>query len=1320
MLAIALAAAGEMLLRTTPAAPAAPPDPATATNTGMATLGSVLVGVAMLLVGLVAWVNDGLPFGQRKRMDEGQAAGEEGTTQGLPVRARSVRTREANGVIEGANKSRAGVAATLRSLGQRYVAVRTRMGWYGTGVGLAVALGLCAWLALILRASWTDPLAGWVWLAIMIVLVVTFAGVKPWPKGASLVAHDPAEPAFEPPRVRAEWIALAVIMVAAVVLRFWHLDSIPVGPYIDESGRALDARNLNYGLPVNRETFVFFGTGWWGVPSFYFWLVAQSMKVFGDNLLGARVIHALAGVGTVWYTYRIGRLVWTPRAGLLAAALLAISDFAIQASRTAGESTITLFFWTACFYYLYKAVKTRMPLDFVLSGLAGGFSLLGYASGKLLPLFLVPLAVYLLLRWRLTGLRRYLPGLALMAAAAAVVALPNLVFQVTQKPTAFTERYNSVTIFTDERKTELAGVYGTDNLGLIVARQFVATYSAYDVAHERGPFYPTDQPVLPLPWAVLWVLGTAYVLWRIGDARYAITACWLVAALAGSAFTVEAPTLQRALMIIPLLALLPAIFLDRVASGVPPLGDKLRRIAPGPARAKRWATAAVIAVLVIVSAFQTLTYYFGPYTAKALYVDFTLAGDYMQSLKPNRDVVYDFGLPVMFGDNSPLLFLGNKVERHDLGNASDVLPITDNQGRDVHFMVSPPDDPTIGLLKSFYPNGKSVMLSKPDGTPVTAVYKVTAEEIDRMRGTSARYKMPDDVWYERPEPRLGTSAVSGQGVQVTVPAGLVYPTTAEWIGGLVSPAYGTYRMRINAPAGATLDIDGNRVLTTTAGVEPTEGRVTMAKGMHTLKLSGTLDSAAAQVELWWGTDNGEMVPVGSEFLWNGPVGSMRGEVFADPDALSLMMPDKLPERLSQPLLIRQDGAFKWSNISAAMQAGPAPLVVWSGTLLASVEGNYYFEAITPGAVTIRIDDRLVGVSNVAGTPNQWPVNMPLAAGEHKFEMRFVQLQDGAPFQLYWQMPGGERALFSPQSLLPAQGGAQVASQIAPAASPDSAVIHSQLQKSVTVAGSMQGGDWNAAMGVAVLPDGRYAVGDSGGHKLAFYDAEGKQYASWGGAATGPDTFNDISDVAVGPGGTIAALDAENGDIRLFSMDGKVLSYVPRDKMGMSHARGLAVGPDGKFYVADTGGSRALRVSPTGDVEVVYRQGNGAIKDLEQPIDVAVAPDGSVYVVDLLKRIVKFGTSGQALKQWQVEIGGARGGSKLALWGDQLVVSNPDGNKLEALDLAKGIVSNLKATGAVPLELNLPTGVAPGPNGELYVVDSGDKRVVRLSEAGVGP
>ncbi len=254
----------------------------------------------------------------------------------------------------------------------------------------------------------------------------------------------------------------------------------------------------------------------------------------------------------------------------------------------------------------------------------------------------------------------------------------------------------------------------------------------------------------------------------------------------------------------------------------------------------------------------------------------------------------------------------------------------------------------------------------------------------------------------------------------------------------------------------------------------------------------------------------------------------------------------------------------------------------------------------------------------------------------------------------------------------------------------------------------------------MLPDGRYAVGDSGGHKLIIYDAGGKQHATWGGAASGSDTFNDVSDLVQAADGKIVALDAENADIRIFDEDGKQVSEIPRGKMGLTHARGIAVGPDGKLYVADTAGNRVVRISTNGDIEQVFQQGSNFIKGLDQPLDLVVGPDGSVYVVDLLKRIVKFNPLGQVQNEWQVPIGGKSGGSKLALWDGLLMISNPDNNNIVALDPEKGTLLTLSAPTGSPLQLDTPTGLAVGPGDKLYVVDSGGQRVVVLGQAQAAP
>ncbi|MDQ3931177.1 MAG: glycosyltransferase family 39 protein, partial [Chloroflexota bacterium] len=660
--------------------------------------------------------------------------------------------------------------------------------------------------------------------------------------------------------------------------RLWNLESIPAGPYTDEAGRAIVARAINQGGQlIGGFPFSLFGTAWWGVPNLYFWLEGQSMKLFGDTLLGARVVHAIAGILTVWYVYRIGRAAWSPRAGLVAMALIALSDFAIQFSRTAGESTIAILTWTVCFYYLYKAIKTRRPLDFVLSGLAAGLTLYTYASGKLLPIFIALAALYLLARWGLTGFKRYLPGLALLAFTAGLTFLPNAVFIASHKPDALTERSNGVNIFSPGNQKAIFTTYGTDNWGIIVPRQFALTYAAFDVGQERGPFYPTKQPILPVPWAALWLLGTAYVVYRVGDVRYAVLAIWLLSGLAGAAVTNDTPTLQRVAGMVPTLALIPALFLDRLASGFQP--GALRRPRAGRARIARQAVNFSIAAIVLGMGTMAVTYYFGPYTAEAHYLEYTLPGRYAEKLDPQRDIVYGYNLPMLFGDPSPTVFLANGLAFRDY-NPSEIFPISGDPGKNIHFLFSPPDAPILGILQSYYPNGTKIDLPKPDGTPFMAAYRVDAGQLDARRVATARYGSPGGPILQRTEPRIGTLQDPNDADQARAPASITYPTAVEWESGLVAPVYGTYHVTLNAPAGAQLTIDGRTLLTGDAGGQaPSEADLVLAKGVHAVRLAGTLASRDGRVELRWGVGN-QIMPVARRLLWGGPRGVLLGESYA--------------------------------------------------------------------------------------------------------------------------------------------------------------------------------------------------------------------------------------------------------------------------------------------------------------------------------------------------------------------------------------------------------------------------------------------------------
>jgi hypothetical protein len=140
---------------------------------------------------------------------------------------------------------------------------------------LALVAGFGAALAGLLLYDFGHWLAPWVWVAMLTTLAGTFIGVPPRPGAVSLLPHDPGEPAAAPPLRRAEWLALIGLLLLAAALRVWNLDNLPPGMYIDEGDRALAALASSRGTMVDGGPFLFFGTGWWGVPNLYFWLVGR-------------------------------------------------------------------------------------------------------------------------------------------------------------------------------------------------------------------------------------------------------------------------------------------------------------------------------------------------------------------------------------------------------------------------------------------------------------------------------------------------------------------------------------------------------------------------------------------------------------------------------------------------------------------------------------------------------------------------------------------------------------------------------------------------------------------------------------------------------------------------------------------------------------------------------------------------------------------------------------------------------------------------------------------------------------------------------------
>lgn len=182
-------------------------------------------------------------------------------------------------------------------------------------------------------------------------------------------------------------------------------------------------------------------------------------------------------------------------------------------------------------------------------------------------------------------------------------------------------------------------------------------------------------------------------------------------------------------------------------------------------------------------------------------------------------------------------------------------------------------------------------------------------------------------------------------------------------------------------------------------------------------------------------------------------------------------------------------------------------------------------------------------------------------------------------------------------------------------------------------------------GLALAPDGGLYVADAGNGRLRRVAPDGTiTTVAGGGTVPGwyapngtPATsllLSSPSGVAVAPDGNVYLSDVGWGVVFQIGTDGLATIVAGRGSGvgdgrsggygGLDQPHGLAVGPDGSLYIADSGHHRIRKISPGGIISTVAGagmsgfDGDGTLArfaKLNYPSAVAVAPDGSLYIGD---------------------------------------------------------------------------------------------------------
>jgi 4-amino-4-deoxy-L-arabinose transferase-like glycosyltransferase len=175
--------------------------------------------------------------------------------------------------------------------------------------------------------------------------------------------------------MKQKWLPhLLLVLCVASFITFFHLGSIPLMDP-DEPVYAETAREMiqfqDYISPRIYSDF------WYDKPPMYYWLVAGAFHLFGSGEFAARFPSALLGVCGAALLYLAGRSLFTNRAALVAALVLATSFEYFYLAKAAVTDITLMFFLTGSLlafllkrYHLFYicaalAVVTKGPIGFV-------------------------------------------------------------------------------------------------------------------------------------------------------------------------------------------------------------------------------------------------------------------------------------------------------------------------------------------------------------------------------------------------------------------------------------------------------------------------------------------------------------------------------------------------------------------------------------------------------------------------------------------------------------------------------------------------------------------------------------------------------------------------------------------------------------------------------------------------------------------------------------------------------------------------------------------------------------------------------------------
>lgn len=275
------------------------------------------------------------------------------------------------------------------------------------------------------------------------------------------------------------------------------------------------------------------------------------------------------------------------------------------------------------------------------------------------------------------------------------------------------------------------------------------------------------------------------------------------------------------------------------------------------------------------------------------------------------------------------------------------------------------------------------------------------------------------------------------------------------------------------------------------------------------------------------------------------------------------------------------------------------------------------------------------------------------------------------------------------------------------------------------------GQFQSPHGIAVAEDGSLYIADTGNHRIQHVSPEGETLQTWGGftPSTGgipqEGTFNEPWGVAVGTDGSVYVADTWNHRIQEFSPQGSFLNTwgvygLPDSLNGFYGPRDLVIDSQDRVFVADTGNKRISVHDSDGNFLFQIGSGGYLEDELDEPVGIDLSSDGTLRIADTWNtRIQSFKETEPGLfthlSEWPFDgwYGQSIDNKPYLAVGpeDQVCVTDPEAPRVLCFDKGGNYLFGWGSFGSNPNQFILPSGLAFEPDGSIWVVDSGNSRLM---------